>query len=53
MHSNVSHEFFVSLSREDVVKTCFASPIERIRRYDFRGAEERIPQCKPMIGHYR
>ena len=50
VHNNVPHEFSVSLFCEHVVKTCFASLVERMRSCVFRGADERIQQCKPMIG---
>ena len=42
VHSNVSHEFYVSLPRENVVKKLFASPVERVRNSVLGGTEKRI-----------
>ena len=50
VHSNVQHEFFVSLLREDVVKMFFASPVERMRSCVLGGAEELYSTEKAMIG---
>ena len=42
VHSNVWHEFYVSLPRENVVKKLFASPVERVRNSVIGGTEKRI-----------
>ena len=41
MNSNVSHEFSVSLPREDVINTFSGSPVEGMRGYVLGGAKER------------
>ena len=41
VHSNIPHEFSVSLPRENVVNAFFASPIERVRNCVLGGTEKR------------
>ena len=50
VHDDVSHEFSVSLLREDVVNAFFASPVEGLRYTILGGAEERVHKCKTMVG---
>ena len=49
VHSNVSHEAFVSLVCRDVIRTFLASPVQHIQSCILGGAEERIQQCKSII----
>ena len=53
VHSNVPHEFSVSLSREDVVYTFFASSVNRMRGRLLGGAEGRNSQyvCMYVWSH--
>ena len=42
VHSNIPHEFSVSLPREDVGNMFFASPIARMRACVLGGTAERV-----------
>ena len=42
VHSDIPNEFSVSLPRENVVNTLFASPVERMRDCVLSGTEKLI-----------
>ena len=48
-HSDIPHEFSVSLPRENVVNALFASPVERMRDCVLSGTEKRVQECKLVI----